>query len=191
MPKTYSSPTKTLHLMSAAVLTAIGILIPMVMPIRIVIGPASYTLGSHIPIIMAMFISPMVAIAVAIGTTLGFLMAAFPIVIVLRAFTHLVFASIGAWVLQKSNGMFTNLLKRQLFNLSINVIHALAEVVVVFTLTGLGQKNLDTSYWYVLLLLVGAGTVVHGMIDFELGYQFSRILTSRTRLGFANLDKNT
>ena len=44
MPKSYSSSqSKALNLMSAAILTAIGILIPMVMPIRIVIGPASYT----------------------------------------------------------------------------------------------------------------------------------------------------
>lgn len=191
MPKSYSSSqSKALNLMSAAILTAIGILIPMVMPIRIVIGPASYTLGSHIPIIMAMFISPMVAGAVAIGTTLGFLMAAFPIVIVLRAFSHVVFALLGAWVLQRTNGLFTNVVKRQLFSLTINIVHALAEVVVVFVLTGLGQENLDPSFWYVLLVLVGVGTVIHGMIDFELGYQFTRMLSSRTKLNFINLDKN-
>lgn len=191
LSKSYSPRSKTLNIMIAAVLTAIGILIPMVMPIRIIIGPASYTLGSHIPIIMAMFISPMVALAVAIGTTLGFLMAAFPIVIVLRAFSHIIFASIGAWVLQNTNGMFANVAKRQLFNFSINVIHALAEVIVVFILTGVGQENLDTSFWYVLLVLVGVGTIIHGMVDFELGYQFSRMLTSRTNLDFANLAKNT
>lgn len=191
MPKSYSSSqSKALNLMSAAILTAIGILIPMVMPIRIVIGPASYTLGSHIPIIMAMFISPMVAGAVAIGTTLGFLMAAFPIVIVLRAFSHILFAFLGAWVLHRTNGLFKNVVKRQLFSLMINVIHALAEVVVVFILTGLGQDNLAPSFWYVLLVLVGAGTVIHGMIDFELGYQFTRMLASRTKLNFTNFDKN-
>lgn len=42
----------------SAILTALGILIPLVMPAKIVIGPASYTLASHVPILLAMFISP-------------------------------------------------------------------------------------------------------------------------------------
>ena len=45
----------TRDLVIASLLTALGILIPMIMPIKIILGPASYTLGSHIPIVMAMF----------------------------------------------------------------------------------------------------------------------------------------
>ena len=44
----------------------------MVMP-RITIGPASFTLASHVPVFIAMFISPVVAIAVSLGTGFGFL----------------------------------------------------------------------------------------------------------------------
>lgn len=56
----------------SALLIAMGIIIPMVMP-RITIGPASFTLASHVPVFIAMFISPVVAIAVSLGTGFGFL----------------------------------------------------------------------------------------------------------------------
>lgn len=42
------------HLTISALLIGLGILIPMVMP-KIVIGPASFTLASHVPVFIAMF----------------------------------------------------------------------------------------------------------------------------------------
>ena len=54
-------PKKRIQEMTfAALLTAIAILIPSIMPIKLIIPPASYTLGSHVPIFLAMFISPWV-----------------------------------------------------------------------------------------------------------------------------------
>ena len=41
----------------AAVLGALGIVIPLFMP-KIVIGDASYTLASHVPLFIAIFIGP-------------------------------------------------------------------------------------------------------------------------------------
>ena len=67
-------------------LTAIAILIPIVMPFKIVIPPASYTLGSHIAIFIAMFLSPLMAVFVILASSFGFLMAGYPMVIVFRAF---------------------------------------------------------------------------------------------------------
>lgn len=191
MVKSYSkSSSRTLQLTSAAILTAVAILIPLVMPIKIVIGPASYTLGSHIPIVMAMFLSPLVALAVAFGSTLGFLMAGFPIIIVFRALSHILFATAGAVYLERSHGVLSSVWKRQVFSLFINIIHAAAEVGVVYFMTAFGQQNLDANFLYTLFVLVGIGTVIHGMIDFELGYQFTRMLSSRTSLHFDNYDRN-
>ncbi len=48
-----------------------GVIIPMVMP-KIMIPPASFTLASHVPLFIAMFFTPGVAVAVALGTTFGF-----------------------------------------------------------------------------------------------------------------------
>ena len=45
---------KTQFMTMTALLTAIAILIPIVMPFKIVIPPASYTLGSHIAIFLSL-----------------------------------------------------------------------------------------------------------------------------------------
>jgi niacin transporter len=73
---------------AAALLIAIGFVIPVFSPVKILLEPASYTLASHVSIFIAMFISPFIAVVVSLGTTLGFLVGGFPPVIVLRAATH-------------------------------------------------------------------------------------------------------
>ena len=83
----------------AALLCAIAILIPMISPVKIQLGPMSFTLGSHVAIFIAMFISPAVALTVELGATLGFLLAGFPPVVVLRALSQVVFVAIGAFLL--------------------------------------------------------------------------------------------
>ncbi len=62
---------KLYHMVLAGILCAIGIVVPMFMP-RIVLGPMSFTLASHVAVFLGMFISPAVAVAVCIGTTIGF-----------------------------------------------------------------------------------------------------------------------
>ena len=64
--------SKNQFLTMTALLTALAIAIPMVMPLKIVIPPASYTLGSHVAIFLAMFISPLMTVIVILGSTYGF-----------------------------------------------------------------------------------------------------------------------
>ena len=78
---------KTQFMTMTALLTAIAILIPIVMPFKIVIPPASYTLGSHIAIFIAMFLSPLMAVFVILASSFGFLMAGYPMVIVCLLYT--------------------------------------------------------------------------------------------------------
>ena len=69
--------TNTFTLALTGMLIAIGIIIPTFSPIKVIIEPASFTLASHVAIFIAMFISPQqVAVAVSLGTTLGFFWAA-------------------------------------------------------------------------------------------------------------------
>ena len=82
------------QLVLAGVLCGIGIVVPMLMP-KIVIGPMSFTLASHVAIFIAMFISPKLAAVVCLGTTLGFFMTT-PVIIALRAASHICFALLGA-----------------------------------------------------------------------------------------------
>lgn len=166
------------NLTISALLIGLGILIPMVMP-KIVIGPASFTLASHVPVFIAMFFSPLVAIAVVLGTTFGFFISTTPI-IALRAFSHLIFALLGAYYLQKhpdlvlKNGKFTLANGRfQVFNLVIGLIHAIAEMIVVSAFYFMGNMP-DTfysqGYIYTVFILMGVGGLIHSLVDFNIAY---------------------
>ena len=170
----------------SALLIAMGIIIPMVMP-RITIGPARFTLASHVPVIIAMFISPVVAIAVSRGTGFGFFLSATPI-IALRALSHLIFAVIGAVILQKhpeilinKEGKFTLLNgKLQLFNVGIGVIHSAAELVVVsvfYTMGNLPGTYYTAGFMYSIFLLMGVGGLIHSLVDFSIAYFLASTLS--------------
>lgn len=152
----------------SALLCAIGIIIPMFAP-KIVLGPASFTLASHVPIFIAVFISPIVAVSVALITGVGFLLAGFPIVIVLRALTHIVFALVGALILKKRGNLLSSFATSIPFGLGIGVIHAACEVLVVtwfYLGGGMGGANYQYGYFVSVVVLVGLGTVVHSMVDY-------------------------
>ncbi|MGM0210088.1 hypothetical protein [Enterococcus faecalis] len=170
----------------SALLIAMGIIIPMVMP-RITIGPASFTLASHVPVFIAMFISPVVAIAVSLGTGFGFFLSATPI-IALRALSHLIFAVIGAVILQKhpeilinKEGKFTLLNgKLQLFNVGIGVIHSAAELVVVsvfYTMGNLPGTYYTAGFMHSIFLLMGVGGLIHSLVDFSIAYFLASTLS--------------
>lgn len=171
----------------SSLLIAMGIIIPLVMP-RITVGPASFTLASHVPIFIAMFFSPGVAIAVGIGTGFGFFLSATPI-IAFRAFSHILFAVIGAIYLEKHptivltkkksvllNGRF------QLFNLVIAVIHSVAELVVVsifYTMGNMPDTYYTSGFMYSIFLLMGIGGLIHSLIDYSIAYYISYSLSKR------------
>ena len=166
------SKTNTFQLALAGMLIAIGIVIPMFSPIKIIIEPASFTLASHVPVFIAMFISPMMAAAVALGTTLGFLMGGFPLTVVLRALTHVIFATIGAWYLQKHNCEPVRTIRSSLgFSFLIGLLHAVCEVLIVlpFYISGsMPQANYDKGFFVSIFLLVGVGSVIHSMVDLSI-----------------------
>lgn len=163
--------TNTFRLTVTALLTAIAIAIPMVMPIRVLIEPASFTLASHVPIFFAMFLAPGIAVFVSLGSAIGFMLAGFPIVITLRAMSHVVFAFIGALYLKdRREKVLSSPLHSQIFSLWIAGIHALAEVAIV-TLFFFGLvpgADYQDGFFYAVFLLVGVGTVIHSLVDFFL-----------------------
>ncbi|WP_165005567.1 MULTISPECIES: hypothetical protein [unclassified Enterococcus] len=162
----------------SALLIGMGVIIPMIMP-KIMIPPASFTLASHVPLFIAMFFSPGVAVAVALGTTFGFFLTT-PVIIALRALSHIVFALIGAWYLQKNpslvlkNGQFTLANWRfQGFNFLIGVIHSLVEMLVVSAFYFMGNMP-DTyyseGYFYTVFILMGIGGLIHSLVDYNIAY---------------------
>ncbi|MBM7636688.1 hypothetical protein [Streptococcus saliviloxodontae] len=166
-----------------AILTAFGILIPLIMPVKVIIGPASFTLASHVPLFLAIFISPFVTILVGLGTAFGFLLAGFPIVIVLRALSHLLFAIIAAIVIKKYPNCLQNPMRCFLFAVLVNLLHGLAEFAVVYLLTVTSTSSL--TYLLSLLILIGLGSLVHGTIDFYLAYLLWRLLRDRVGLSLS------
>jgi len=155
----------------AALLCAIGILIPIVMPLKIIIPPASFTLASHVAIFVAMFISPGTALFVACGTTAGFFIAGFPIVIVARAFSHILFALLGSLYLKNHRELLKNWVGALFFAFIISLIHGASEIVAVmpFYFGGkLSDAVYNSGFLVYVLGLTGVGTVAHSMIDFIL-----------------------
>ena len=146
-----------------SLLIAIGIIIPMVSPIKVVIEPMSFTLASHVAIMIAMFISPISALAVAVGTTLGFFLAGFPIAVVLRALSHVIWAFAGAYYIYKHVEIFESPVKSIVFNLVIAVMHAVLEMIVVVPFYMGTDAN---AFMYMVFGLVGVGTIVHSFVDF-------------------------
>lgn len=168
----------------SAVLVALGILIPIVMPVKVVIGPASFTLASHVPVFLAMFISPGVAISVALGTAFGFFLS-FPVIIAARALSHVCFAVIGAAILQRKPSMASSKVKIIGFNLFIAIIHSLVELLVVsiFFFTGnMSGAVYDQGFLYVVCGLIGIGGIIHSLVDFSLAYYLALKLNGQLAL---------
>lgn len=170
---------RTKQMLISSVLIALGILIPMIMPIKIIIGPASYTLASHVPIFIGLMISPFVAISVTAGTTIGFLLSGFPPVIVLRAGSHFLFVLVALLLIKYFRYHRMDLKAQLPYLVIINFIHALGEVIAVYLFSVTAQTTNTEGFYYTLWVLVGLGTFIHGMIDYYLAYLFaSRIKLS-------------
>ena len=169
---------KTQFMTMTALLTAIAILIPIVMPFKIVIPPASYTLGSHIAIFIAMFLSPLMAIFVILASSFGFLMAGYPMVIVFRAFSHIFFATLGAFYLKKFPETLENSKTSWIFNFILAIIHAIAEVLACVLFYATSGTNVENMF-YVLFVLVGFGTIIHSMVDYTLALTVFKVLRKR------------
>lgn len=148
----------------AALLIAVGTVIPSFMP-KVIVGPMSFTLASHVAVMIALFISPSVAISVALGTTLGFLMAGFPFVVVLRALSHVIWAFAGSLYIQKNPNIFEKPLKALQFNLFIAILHAIGEMVVVIPFYWGAGMDVQ-AFCYMVFGLVGIGTIIHSSVDF-------------------------
>ncbi|MCL2432913.1 MAG: hypothetical protein FWD16_00130 [Clostridia bacterium] len=150
-------------LVLAALLTAVGILIPMFMPVKIVTPIMTFTLASHVCIILAIFIDPIMALAVAGGTTLGFFLGGFPLVVVLRALSHLVFAMAGAMYIKGRKGKIKTV-EMIIFAAIVSVIHGICEFLVIYFFFSASYA----ATW--LLALGGGGTFVHSMVDFIIAF---------------------
>lgn len=163
---------KTRDMVVSALLIAIGILIPMIftgLPFRIMVGPYSATLMAHVPVIIAMFISPWTAVFTAVGTTIGFFFTA-PIVVAVRAASHIVFAILGAMLIKKG-------MRAVALCALTGVIHAVFEGIVVWVFFAGGLSTPTAGYSIMALVLITIiGTFAHHCVDFVISYAVGKAL---------------
>lgn len=137
-------------LVYGALLTALSLIIPLAFGsyLRIYLPPFSATLASHLPVMLAMLVSPAVAVLVGAGSALGFLLVLGP-VIAARAAVHILVGLVGALLIRRGRTFLAALL-------ATAPIHALGEALVVLPFG-------FTSYQAVII--VGVGTLLHHAAD--------------------------
>lgn len=158
---------RTKDMVIAALLTSLSILIPNVFP-TIPLGPFTATFASHLPTIISMFISPVVALATSVGSLFGFVIkcAGSPWVIA-RAAMHIPFAMLGVYMLKKHCNIYIT-------GLVTMVVHAVLEVVAVLPFLGMMPMTpktislfgMEISLGWATVILIG--TMLHHIIDFAI-----------------------
>lgn len=158
-----SKKISTKELVTTALLIALGIIIPTTFGfLRVVLPPAfTATLLAHVPIFIAMFISPVSAICTAIGTTLGFACSGLDPVVTARAGSHIVFAVVGAIMIKKKCNLVS-------VGIVTALLHALFEALTVYLFLAMGwsQGKADTTYFSIAFYTTGIGTILHDAIDY-------------------------
>lgn len=168
-------------LTSAALLIALAVVIPIFFP-KIWLPPASATLFSHVPIFIAMFISPLTAAAAALGSAAGFLIGTGNPMVVARAATHLIFAVLGSFWLMRHPSTVSKPLPTAAFAIVINLIHGACEVLVIIPFFVASPENFQGGFLVAVLLLVGVGTFVHSMVDFVASLLVFKVLVQQKSL---------
>ncbi|QCX33004.1 ECF transporter S component [Caloramator sp. E03] len=142
---------KIRELTIGALLSAMALLIPLAFGgfLMVSIPPFTATIMSHVPLFLAMIVSPMAAVMVGLVSAIGFLIKLGPIVAA-RALMHAVVGYVGAVAIKKG------------YNLSIALaismpFHALLEAIVVIPFYGF---NL-----YKIFIVVALGTAIHHTVD--------------------------
>ena len=151
----------------AGLLTALAIVVPLYMPKLPVPQPFSVTPASHLAVILSMFISPFAVICTVIGSTIAFFAILGPVV-AMRAFSHILFALVGYYLLKKRYNLFLTILITA-------ILHAVGEVIVVyiFGFFGMAQTTL-----YFIFGVTGGITCLHHCFDFAIAMVIFKALKS-------------
>ncbi len=166
----------TKNMVITALLIAFGIIIPTAFGfLRVMLPPAfTATLTAHVPIFVAMFISPASAIFTAIGTAIGFLLAGVSLVVTIRAASHIVFAIAGAYMLKKNMNVIT-------VGGVTAILHAICEAIVVYIFLAMGWTTSNDSFVKIAFYTTGIGTIIHHIIDYIIAVILVKAL-SKTKM---------
>ncbi|MCY7205376.1 hypothetical protein MK558_10915, partial [Streptococcus gallolyticus subsp. gallolyticus] len=104
-----------------------------------------------------------------------------------RAVSHLLFAVVGAILVQKRPSLLEKPLSTFLLALFLNFLHGLAEFIVVLVLTA--GTHTGAAYVWSLVGLIGFGSLVHGCIDFYIAYYLWKFLRDKVGVDFSVTSK--
>ena len=142
---------KTKDLAIGGLLAAVSVMIPLLFagtPLSLIIPPFSTTIASHVPVMLAMAISPAVAVFVGVGSAIGFAMR-LPMVIAARALMHAIFGGVGAYAYKKGMPFW------MVFIITMP-LHGLLEALVVLPF----GFSLSEAF-----IVTGLGTMMHHAVD--------------------------
>ncbi len=152
---------KARELALGGLFTALSLLIPLTFGpyLRILVGPFSATLASHVPLFLAALVSPMAAATVGAASAFGFLVTTTP-VIAARALSHIVVGFVAAAIVKNGKPLYLALL-------IVLPIHAIAEALVVVPF-GFDLYNVG--------VVVGVGTALHHLMDSAIALGIVKVL---------------
>lgn len=169
---------KTKEMVLAAILTALSLIITY-SPVKLDLGFFTLTLGAHVPTLIALFVSPWVALMTIIGSCLGFLFVTGNLIVVTRAALHILFALIGIKMLKKRVNIFLIILVTAL-------VHALSEGICVYLLTPIILPDSDTAVLSAAIIAL-SGTFVHHLIDSAIA---APIITALSKAKILHIPQN-
>jgi niacin transporter len=142
---------KTRELTMGALLSAMAFLIPIAFGgfLMVTIPPFTATIMSHVPLFLAMLVSPLAAVMVGVVSAIGFFIK-LGAVVGARALMHAVVGFVGAVMIKKGYSFPVALTAALPF-------HAVLEGLVVIPFFGF---NL-----YKIFIVVALGTAIHHVID--------------------------
>jgi len=153
---------KTKDLAIGGLLAAVSVMIPLLFagtPLSVNIPPFSATIASHVPVMLAMAISPTVAVFVGIGSAIGFAMR-LPMVIAARALMHAIFGGVGAYAYKKGMPFW------MVFAITMP-LHGLLEALVVLPF----GFSLSQAF-----IVTGLGTMMHHVVDAMISFAVYQML---------------
>ena len=151
----------------AGLLVALAIIIPVQFGfLKIVLGPFSATLCSHVPMFLSMLISPVVSIVVGIGSGIGFFITGLPPYIAARALMHAPVGFIGAKIVQKEK----NFKKAMLITAPL---HGILEALIVIPF--------GFNLYEMLVVVVALGTIIHHAMDAVISFVLCKAMAKAQR----------
>jgi niacin transporter len=159
---------KTKKFTTIALLVALAIVIPYAVFFKVIIPPFTATIGSHVPMFIAMFLGPEAAILVGLGSALGFAMNLGPLVGA-RAFMHVFVGLAGSLMIKKG-------ISYKWVVIITAPIHGLLEVAVI-------TPFIDFNA-YSLFIVTGVGTMLHHGVDAIISGVLIKVLRKARLLDF-------